>query len=251
MREIRVSAVKPAGYDRSRWTSCHRSLQSPHDAGASLGVRAGDRRGVERLTRPPVPPGEGVAAASGFVGEAAEPGDASRSRVGSDGGLAAQRRPRTISVLRRETVVPQPVDETFAFFADARNLDCLTPDWLGFRILTSTPIEMRPGTVIDYRIRLRGLPIRWRTEITTWDPPFRFVDVQIRGPYRWWHHTHRFEACPNGTRVIDEVEYRAPLAWLIHPLMVNRDLRRIFDFREAALHRCLASRAAGRHARGQ
>lgn len=142
---------------------------------------------------------------------------------------------RGFKVLRREAVVPHGIDETFAFFADAQNLNLLTPPWLGFEILTPKPIGMRAGTLIDYRIRIRGIPVPWRTEIVLWNPPAQFIDVQIKGPYRWWHHTHRFEPAPGGTRVIDEVEYLAPLAWLSHPLMVTRDVERIFDYRAEAL----------------
>lgn len=150
-------------------------------------------------------------------------------------------RPRGgVRTLSRSTVVPVGLDETFAFFADAFNLDRLTPAWVGFEILTPKPIVMKPGAVIDYRIRLHGIPVRWQTVITVWEPPHRFVDVQIRGPYRWWHHTHRFEACAEGTRVIDEVEYAAPLGWLTEPLLVRRDVERIFDYRAEALARELS-----------
>ncbi len=144
-----------------------------------------------------------------------------------------------MSILRRETVVARGLEETFAFFSDARNLETLTPPWVGFKILTPQPIDMRPGALIDYRIRIHGVPLTWRTEIVVWEPPHCFVDVQVRGPYRWWHHTHRFEACAGGTRVIDEVEYRAPLSWISHPLLVSRDVARIFDYREGALRRAL------------
>lgn len=154
---------------------------------------------------------------------------------------SARNRPaRGILTLRREAVVPVPIDEAFAFFSDAFNLDLLTPPWLGFGILTPAPIDLKQGTLIDYRIRLRGVPIRWRTLIAEWDPPHGFVDVQVRGPYRWWHHTHRFEACEGGTRVIDEVEYAAPVGWLSHRLMVTRDVERIFDYRAEALARHLS-----------
>jgi len=139
--------------------------------------------------------------------------------------------------IRRETIVPRSLEETFAFFSDARNLDTLTPPWVGFRILTPVPIEMRPGTLIDYRIRIHGIPIRWLTEITEWEAPHRFVDVQLKGPYQWWHHEHRFESCKEGTRIIDEVEFRAPLYWLTHSLIVERDVGRIFDYRAQALKR--------------
>jgi hypothetical protein len=147
-------------------------------------------------------------------------------------------RPRAgVGLLRRDTTIPRSLEETFAFFSDAGNLDALTPAWVGLRILTPAPIDMRRGTLIDYRIRIHGIPIRWLTEITEWDAPHRFVDVQLRGPYRWWHHEHRFEPCGNCTRIIDEVEYCAPLHWFSHPLIVDRDVRRIFDFRARALHR--------------
>lgn len=137
--------------------------------------------------------------------------------------------------MRTEVVVPRPIEEVFAFFSDARNLERLTPPWVGFRILTPTPIEMRVGALIDYRIRVRGVPLSWRSEITVWEPPVRFVDLQLRGPYVWWHHEHSFEVVAGGTRVIDSVEYKAPLAWLSHPLLVSRDVQRIFAYRTALL----------------
>ncbi len=142
---------------------------------------------------------------------------------------------RGVSVIHRETIVPRSLDEAFAFFADARNLDSLTPSWVGLRILTPQPIEMRRGTLIDYQVRIHGIPIRWKTKITEWDPPHRFVDLQLRGPYRWWHHEHRFEACREGTRITDEVEFRAPLHLISHPLFVRKDVERIFDYRTMAL----------------
>jgi ligand-binding SRPBCC domain-containing protein len=148
-----------------------------------------------------------------------------------------ERPKRGIARLHREMIVPRSLDETFVFFSDAHNLDRLTPPWVGFRILTPRPIRMGAGSILDYSLRVHGIPIRWRTEITVWEPPHRFVDVQARGPYRWWEHTHRFEACAEGTRMIDDVEYVAPLWWISHPLMVNRDVARIFDYRTEALAR--------------
>jgi ligand-binding SRPBCC domain-containing protein len=151
--------------------------------------------------------------------------------------LPAGDRPRSgLMTLHRETVVPADATETFAFFADAANLERLTPPWINFRIQTPMPIEMREGTCIDYRIALYGLPIPWRTRIDVWSPGARFVDRQIAGPYHWWHHEHRFEAEGRGTRVIDHVEFLPRAAWLSRRL-VRRDVERIFDYRAA----CLAS----------
>lgn len=128
--------------------------------------------------------------------------------------------------------------EVFPFYADAFNLEAITPLFLRFRVLTPRPIEMRPGVMIDYALRLRGVPIRWRSEIPVWEPPTRFVDRQVRGPYALWHHEHRFEEVPGGTLVIDEVEYRLPLGALgmiANAVLVQRDLRRIFEYRRARI----------------
>jgi ligand-binding SRPBCC domain-containing protein len=134
--------------------------------------------------------------------------------------------------LQIELWLPRPRDEVFAFFADARNLETLTPPWLKFEVLTPTPIEMRPGTLIDYRIRVHGFPIRWRTEITAWDPPRRFVDVQLRGPYTLWHHAHTFEERDGGTLCLDRVRYRPRGGALINWLFVRRDVGLIFQYRQ-------------------
>jgi hypothetical protein len=136
--------------------------------------------------------------------------------------------------LRREQWIPRPVEEVFAFFSDARNLEVITPPWLGFRILTPRPIHMATGTKLRYRIGLHGIPLRWTTEIRRWDPPHRFVDVQLSGPYKLWHHTHRFETHEGGTRITDVVRYRLPFGWIgrvVHALMVRRDVERIFAYR--------------------
>ena len=142
--------------------------------------------------------------------------------------------------LERSTPVERPLEEVFAFFADAGNLEALTPPWLSFEILTPRPIAMRAGTVIDYRLRWRGIPMRWRSEITVWEPPCRFVDVQLRGPYRRWVHEHRFRAERAGTVVTDRVDYRAWGGRLIERLFVDRDVERIFAFRERRLAELLA-----------
>lgn len=136
--------------------------------------------------------------------------------------------------LHREQVVRRPIGDVFPFFADAGNLDALTPPWLAFEILTPQPVEMRPGCVLDYRLRWHGWPLRWRTLIEVWEPPARFVDVQLRGPYRLWHHTHAFTPVAGGTRLTDHVRYAlplGPLGRLAHRLAVRRDIETIFDFR--------------------
>jgi ligand-binding SRPBCC domain-containing protein len=148
---------------------------------------------------------------------------------------AADQRPdHGVQTLESDVIVATELDHTFAFFSDAGNLERLTPPWLSFRITTPLPIEMKEGTLIDYVIELYGVPIRWRTRIDVWEPGVRFVDRQIAGPYRWWHHEHRFEALDGGTRVIDRVEYLPRAAWL-SSWLVNRDVQRIFSYRQTAL----------------
>lgn len=137
-------------------------------------------------------------------------------------------------VLERSLVVPRPAAEVFPFFTDATNLERLTPKFLQFHILTPTPIEVRPGTLIDYRIRLGGIPMRWRTRIDDVVPNERFTDVQLRGPYKSWRHTHTFRSVPGGTELGDRVEYElpfGPLGALAHALFVKRQLKTIFDYR--------------------
>ncbi|HET7904187.1 MAG TPA: SRPBCC family protein [Candidatus Eisenbacteria bacterium] len=131
--------------------------------------------------------------------------------------------------------LPRPVEEVFPFFADARNLEELTPPFLRFQVLTPPPISMAAGTRIDYRLRLHGIPIRWQSEITAWEPMRMFVDEQRRGPYRAWIHTHRFTAKDGGTLVEDEVRYDVPGGALVYALFVRNDVARIFAYREAKL----------------
>jgi ligand-binding SRPBCC domain-containing protein len=151
---------------------------------------------------------------------------------------AGVRPARGIEHLHREVVVSAPLEETFAFFSNAANLERLTPPWLSFRIRTPLPIDMQEGALIDYQIVLHGWPIPWRTRIDVWEPGVRFVDRQIVGPYRWWHHEHRFEAVAGGTRVIDHVEFVPRMRWL-SGAMVRRDVARIFDYRQEHLPRLL------------
>ena len=134
-----------------------------------------------------------------------------------------------------ELWLPRPRHEVFAFFANAHNLQTITPPWLNFEVLTPEPITMRPGALIDYRIRVHGLPIRWRTEITEWNSPYRFVDRQIRGPYTLWHHTHTFEEHDGATLCKDDVRYRPRGGALVNWLFVRRDVESIFAFRTERL----------------
>jgi ligand-binding SRPBCC domain-containing protein len=134
-----------------------------------------------------------------------------------------------------EIWLPRTLTEVFPFFADAGNLDLLTPPWLRFEILTPPPIEMKVGALIDYRLRLRRWPIRWRTRITEWQPPVRFVDEQLRGPYRQWIHEHTFAERDGGTLVGDRVRYAVPGGALVNALFVRRDIERIFAHRRSKL----------------
>lgn len=137
--------------------------------------------------------------------------------------------------LFREQLVPHPLHEVFAFFSRAENLQEITPPWLSFNVLRVQPQPVQKGTLIDYRLKVHGLPLRWTSEIVLWEPPRQFVDVQVRGPYKLWHHTHRFVEEGGGTRIIDEVLYQlpfGPLGELAHWALVRRDVERIFDYRE-------------------
>jgi ligand-binding SRPBCC domain-containing protein len=145
--------------------------------------------------------------------------------------------------LSTRLLVARDLETTFGFFADAGNLQRLTPPWLDFSILTPQPIPMRQGALIDYRIKVHGVPIRWRTEIAEWAPPVRFVDRQLRGPYRLWHHTHTFRSVDEGTIVEDTVRYRPLGGTLAHRLFVKRDLERIFTYRQEEILRALGVRA--------
>lgn len=149
---------------------------------------------------------------------------------GSSGGLVT---------LETRQWFPRPIARVFPFFADAGNLERITPPWLRFRILPPRPGEIRKGTTIDYRIRLHGLPLLWRSEITAWDPPHGFVDEQRRGPYRVWIHEHRFVERDGGTEVRDLVRYAVPGGRVVDRLFVRRDVARIFAYRAATLREIL------------
>ena len=154
-------------------------------------------------------------------------------------------RVRTLSV---EQWLPRPIDAVFAFFSDAHNLDVLTPPWLHFRILTPRPIPMGQGTLIDYRLRWRGLPLAWRTEISVWQAPGRFVDRQVLGPYKQWVHEHMFEPQDGGTLMRDRIDYALP-GWLFEPLLarliVARDVERIFAYRRRRMQELFGQARTG------
>lgn len=137
-----------------------------------------------------------------------------------------------------ETVLPAPLDRVFPFFSDAANLGRITPPSLGFQILTPSPITMQEGTLIDYRINLHGIPMKWRTLISKWNPPHDFVDEQLRGPYRAWIHHHEFTALPNGrTRMRDTVHYSLPFAPFSAVALpfVRHEITGIFAFRQKVM----------------
>ncbi|MEY3480070.1 MAG: hypothetical protein RIQ71_845 [Verrucomicrobiota bacterium] len=142
-----------------------------------------------------------------------------------------------------EIWLPLPPEELFPFFADAGNLDAITPKWLNFRIATPRPIEMREGALIDYKLRVRGMPLRWRTLIREWNPPHSFVDEQLRGPYWQWIHRHTFEPQNGGTLARDIVHYAVPFDFIAHPLFVRRDIERIFAYRQEALRKKFGSKS--------
>jgi len=140
--------------------------------------------------------------------------------------------------IRREIWLPHSREEVFEFFSAARNLEQITPPLLQFQVLTPEPIPMGEGTLIDYRLKVHGLPMKWRTKITRWNPPYQFADIQLKGPYKVWDHTHTFLEEDGGTRMIDEVTYElpfGPLGDIVHALMVRRDVEEIFRYRNGVI----------------
>ncbi len=148
-----------------------------------------------------------------------------------------------------EMTLPLPREAVFAFFADAGNLEAITPPWLHFHVLTPRPIPMHTGALIDYRLRLHGLPIHWRSSIDEWSPPARFVDRQLKGPYRLWHHTHDFAdgLIPGTTLVRDRVRYSVPGGTIIQHLFVKSRVDAIFRFRQRAIAQALLGRDLGHY----
>jgi ligand-binding SRPBCC domain-containing protein len=138
---------------------------------------------------------------------------------------------------RSQLWLDRPRDEVFPFFANALNLEEITPAWLRFRIVSKIPIQMYEGVEIEYRLRVRGIPIGWRSRITAWDPPHCFVDEQVRGPYRLWVHEHRFSADSGGTLCEDNVKYIPLGGSLVNKLFVERDIQKIFAYRSEQLRK--------------
>jgi ligand-binding SRPBCC domain-containing protein len=141
--------------------------------------------------------------------------------------------------------LPVPIDKVFPFFAEAHNLELLTPPFLQFKIISPTPIAMGRGAHIRYRLKLRGIPITWESEITAWDPPHRFVDEQLRGPYRLWKHQHTFVERDGGTDVSDHVDYAVWGGSLVNSLLVAPDVKKIFEYRRSKLEELLVNKQRG------
>jgi len=145
---------------------------------------------------------------------------------------------QNVHTLKREKFIPSSIERVFDFFSRAENLNRITPPWFHFKIVTKIPIRMTKGTLIEYSLRLHGVPIRWMSQITGWDPPHSFVDTQLKGPYKIWIHQHLFQARDGGTFMQDIVKYAilgSILEPFIHFLFVQRELDRIFDYREESL----------------
>jgi hypothetical protein len=140
-------------------------------------------------------------------------------------------------------IIQRPLAEVFAFFSQPENLALITPDHLAFNIITPPPVEMKQGAIIDYTIRLFKVSVHWRTLITSFEPPFKFVDEQIKGPYSFWHHTHTFKERPYGVEIQDEVHYSIPfgiLGQIMHAIWIKNDLKKIFVHRERIIDNLFA-----------
>jgi ligand-binding SRPBCC domain-containing protein len=143
-------------------------------------------------------------------------------------------------IVETRLLLPRPLEIVFPLFADAANLEAITPPWLQFEIITPHPIAMGVGTLIEYRLQLHGVPLRWQSEITAWEPPHRFVDEQRRGPYRTWIHEHTFKESKGGCEVHDFVRYAVLGGWVANRLFVGHNVRRIFEYRTRRLQEIFA-----------
>lgn len=146
--------------------------------------------------------------------------------------------------LYREQIVNKTIDEVFSFFEKPENLEVITPTWMRFKIKTPPPLIMKAGAEFDYRIDLIKIPLKWKTKIAIYDPPYKFVDVQMKGPYRKWIHTHTFETMGDKTKITDNVDYDLPagiLGRIVHMIYIRKTLKAIFDFRESTINRLFNS----------
>lgn len=152
-------------------------------------------------------------------------------------------------ILERRQIIERPRREVFDFFADAGNLEKITPPELNFKIITAQPINIKQGAFIDYRLKLRGIPITWKTEITQWNPPFDFVDTALKSPYKQWIHLHTFADGENGETIMeDRVRYRLPFepfGDLAHRY-VKKELNYIFDYRWKVIEKVFPPNSKGR-----
>lgn len=147
-----------------------------------------------------------------------------------------------LNIFHNTVILYASIDEVFSFFSKAENLELLTPAWLKFKILTPTPILIKKGCLIDYRIKIFGIPVKWKTEITCWQPPHRFIDEQLKGPYKIWKHEHQFIEHDNQTKMIDRVQYQVPgwfLSPIIHNFFVRKAIKNIFKFRSNVIEKIL------------
>ena len=147
--------------------------------------------------------------------------------------LSFLRQPK-IYTFKKEQFVPSDIDTVFEFFSRPENLEKITPKKMGFNIITPKPIEMKEGSIIDYTVKILGVPMRWRTIISSYKKNEYFVDEQLKGPYSYWHHKHYFEEVDGGVMIIDEITYALPLEAfriIVHPLIIEPQLNEIFDFR--------------------
>ena len=147
-------------------------------------------------------------------------------------------------LLQTSQLLQGSLSQVFDFFSDAMQLESITPPWLSFHVTTPQPILIQEGTLIDYRLKLHGIPINWQTRIAEWEPPYRFVDEQLKGPYLWWHHEHVFEEVPDGILMTDRVHYGVPGGGLVHWLLVHRDVQRIFEYRRRRMTELFSQPAA-------
>ncbi len=148
--------------------------------------------------------------------------------------------------LDKEQWVDQPIERVFAFFAEPGNLQTITPPWMSFRLVSCSTPAIEQGTILEYALRVRGLPMKWISQISVWEPPFRFVDEQLHGPYRRWRHEHTFEDHGQRTRIGDHVDYAVPGGRWVEKWLVRRDLEKIFAYRIESLGRAFRAMDSGR-----